>query len=57
MLPRAQSAGTQSACSLDTARALLAFTFAGFEEQLEALGREVAAQAAAYDATEEGIAE
>lgn len=33
------------------------FEHAGFEEQLDALGREVAAQAAAYDETEEGIAE
>ncbi|PRW44928.1 nuclear condensin complex subunit isoform A [Chlorella sorokiniana] len=30
---------------------------AGFEEQLEALGKEVATQAAAYDQAEEGIAE
>lgn len=29
---------------------------AGLEEQLESLGREAAAQAAAYDKAEEGIA-
>ena len=36
---------------------VIVFEHAGFEEQLEALGQEVAAQAAAYDETDEGIAE